>query len=561
MQYQIELTRLKTGRESFIVNVGYAHVNFCRAIPKAYYNKERKVWIASVERMNAAYFLENEHLFTQSPEVKTRIKNLVESNKIPYKPCPTFDLKTSPKRHQVRAYDKLWNLDFAALFMGMGSGKTKTAIDLLRINEHKFDKVLIICPLSVRHNWTLQLQAHDTLKMPFYVYEYGTKKHEKEYKDFLDISGKKVMIIGAESLAYKTLPGIAIEYVKSSPTAIVFDESHLIKNPGSYAKTKKTFSGSTRTANAIWLAKHSVLRYILTGTSISEGIENLFSQFTFLSPNILGTSNYYALRNRYVVFDSFEKNTVIGYKNLNELHSLIDRYCFVCKKDDVVDLPPKNKTVRYLDLLKEQKDVLTHFKRTRNIDLPGKTEKSGLVQALSMCGILQQINAGYYVTDDKIKTPIFDPKKDPKINEIIDILDGRSFDSGVVIFAKYIYEIQNIYNQLREKYRCEVFYGDTDMDKRGQIVADFESGKIDILIVNPRVGGTGIELIRADLMIYYSNSFSYVDRIQSEDRAHRIGQNKVVTYIDLIYKGTIDEKILRALESKKSLSELLTSDN
>ena len=144
----------------------------------------------------------------------------------------------------------------------------------------------------------------------------------------------------------------------------------------------------------------------------------------------------------------------------------------------------------------------------------------------------------------------------------MDILEETQ--GKVLIWAVYRHDIKAIEAALKAEYGEEAvvsYYGDTDNEARAEAVNGIQSGAVRFFVGNPRTGGYGITLTAATTVIYYSNTYQYEVRIQSEDRAHRIGQTKSVTYIDLYSPGTIDEKILKALSEKHSLAELITAGN
>ena len=138
--------------------------------------------------------------------------------------------------------------------------------------------------------------------------------------------------------------------------------------------------------------------------------------------------------------------------------------------------------------------------------------------------------------------------------EITEELQGKA-----IIWASYTHGIQQIASALRDRFGPEAvatYYGDTPQDERQNIVDSFQKpdSALRFFVGQPLTGGMGITLTAANTVIYYNNSYDLATRLQSEDRAHRIGQNNKVTYIDLVSPGTIDEKILKALREKINLA-------
>jgi SNF2 family DNA or RNA helicase len=148
-----------------------------------------------------------------------------------------------------------------------------------------------------------------------------------------------------------------------------------------------------------------------------------------------------------------------------------------------------------------------------------------------------------------------------KFDELMDVLEET--DGKVIIWANYTYDLEMIRDKLAKEYGEEsvrVYYGETKADDRQKMVIDFQNPDhpLRFFVGQPRTGGYGLTLTEASTMIYFSNNYDLEVRLQSEDRCHRIGQKKAVTYIDIVTEGTVDEKILKALREKINIaSEVL----
>jgi SNF2 family DNA or RNA helicase len=436
--------------------------------------------------------------------------------------------------------------------MDMGTGKTKTTIELLDINKEKYDQILIICPISVRGAWVEQVKKYSINDSDVRILGVSTKKEQDDYKNWNDESTKatKWLIIGTESIgASLKTQKILTEYVKKRRTALVVDESHYFSNHTAF-----------RTKYMMETAPKCVLRYFLTGTKIVKHLGDLFPTLTMMSPDILGTSNFYTFRAKYLITNEVPIGSnrsikaIIGVKNEEEFLKKINRFVFICKKDDVLDLPKKRYKTLTLPVEKE------HVKYLRNVKkMILEESNSTVLHKIQMIKAAQRIFAGYYNTQTEtgmVKTPIFSPKKDPKLRTALQIV--RDHDGQIIIWAASRYQIESMTKLMQEeKISCASFYGATPKEDRQDIIKGFQAGRYKVIVANPSVGGSGIELTNADLVIYLSNTHNYGDRAQSEDRCHRIGQTKSVLYIDIVYQNTYDVVILQALQEKKDLSRVL----
>ena len=209
---------------------------------------------------------------------------------------------------------------------------------------------------------------------------------------------------------------------------------------------------------------------------------------------------------------------------------------------------------REIELSAEQKKVYKQMKEEALASLNGKqiTTMTVLTQLMR----LQQITCGHFVADDGTTQEI----KSNRLNELMDILD--EVEGKAIIWCHWQKDIQIIKNALIKEYgpRSVVdYYGLTPQDKRQKNKDAFQKNpKVRFFVGTPQTGGYGLTLTAANTVIYYSNGYDLEKRIQSEDRAHRIGQKKSVTYIDIMADETIDTKIVKSLRKKINIaSEVL----
>jgi len=168
---------------------------------------------------------------------------------------------------------------------------------------------------------------------------------------------------------------------------------------------------------------------------------------------------------------------------------------------------------------------------------------------------LHQITCGYLPTDDGQSEPV--PLKNNRMDELLSVLEET--EGKVIIWANYRYSIFDIEQNLQKKFGEDsvvTYFGDTKDKDRQETVKKFQDSKspVRFFVANQQTGGYGLTLTAAHTVVYYSNNYDLEKRIQSEDRAHRIGQKNNVTYIDIICEKTVDENIVSSLRNKIDLA-------
>jgi SNF2 family DNA or RNA helicase len=447
--------------------------------------------------------------------------------------------------------DHAGSKDAYGFFMEMGTGKSKVLIDNLGtlFLEGKCNFALIIAPKGVYRNWVAkEIPEHMSDDVPHRVIRWVSSPNKKQKQELNSIkdaySGLTIFVMNVE--AFSTVKGqnagIWLANKLGKFGLIAIDESTTIKNH----KAK-------RTKSLMKIAAGFSYRRLLTGSPVTKSPLDVYSQCEFLRPGLLGYDSYWAFQSRYAVVKkqnmggrSFTQ--VVGYRNLDELTDRIDRYSYRVLKKDCLDLPEKTYTARYIPLTKEQKMMYERIQREALMlfdDGEMVTAPAVITQLLR----LQQVLSGHIKTDEgKIVT--FPTKRMDALEEIMEEHNGKA-----IIWSRFRYDIQAIVLTLQKEYgkhSAAGYFGDTGDEERNDIVRNFQDPNhpLKYFIGNPATAGYGLTLTEADLVVYYANDFNLETRIQSEDRAHRIGQKNPVTYVDLICEGTIDEKIVKSLRAK-----------
>ena len=466
-----------------------------------------------------------------------------------------YKFKTKPYAHQTTALEMSWNKKVFAYFMEMGTGKTKVAIDNIAMlyDNGKINGVLIIAPKGVYKTWYSQeipthLAAHIHPKTVLWQAMINQKQQKELNTLFETGHDLHILIMNVEAFSTKKGVDFAARFLNSHNTYMAVDESTTIKNPG-----------AKRTKSIVSLGKYAKYRRIMTGSPITKSPLDLYKQCEFLDEYLLDHSSYYTFRTRYAVmrkanFNGRSVEIVVGYKNLGELSDKIKPFSYRVLKDDCLDLPKKTFMKRIITLTAEQQKVYKQMKEMALAQLNGKLLTTA--NALSQLMRLHQITCGHFKANDgSIQTV-----KNNRLSELIDLLE--EVEGKAIIWAHYQYDVQTIIDAIKKEYGNDAvvdYYGKTPNDERQDNIEKFQSDpKCRFLVGTPSTGGYGITLTAANTVIYYSNGYDLEKRLQSEDRAHRIGQHKPVTYVDILAEETVDEKIVKALRKKVNIaSEVL----
>jgi len=466
-----------------------------------------------------------------------------------------YKFKTKPYAHQMTALEKSWHKENFAYFMEMGTGKTKVLIDNLAMlyDKGKVDGALIIAPKGVVKTWYEQeLPTHlpDHIENVTVLWQPNiTKGQEEKLNSLFEIeTALHILIMNVEALSTDKGVKFAYKFLNSHKTLMAIDESTTIKTP-----TAK------RTKNIIDLGEKAKYRRIMTGSPITKNPLDLYTQCYFLDPYLLDHASYYSFRNRYAIMKTMHVRgrsiqVVSKFQNLNELSDVVKTFSDRVLKEDCLDLPPKNFTKRHIVLTADQRKIYEQMKKAAMAVLNGKVTTTMTV--LTQLMRLHQITCGHFTADDGSTQLI----PNNRITELMNILEET--EGKVIIWANYQRDVNQIIKNVTEKYgenSIVDYYGLTPQEDRQDNIRKFQNGpECRFLIGTPQTGGYGITLTKANTVVYYSNGYDLEKRLQSEDRAHRIGQKKNVTYIDLIAEDTVDEKIVEALRKKINIaSEVL----
>lgn len=480
----------------------------------------------------------------------------IDAERLAEDPAPLlpYPVKANLYKHQIRganmALRAFGALDaktpgggFGELFE-MGCGKTLTTIAVAGAlyNLGKIDRVLVVAPTSVCSVWPHDLNQFAAFPWEARVLLGDKKKRLKALNELKNWPFKalRIAVINYESTHRD---GIFEALAAYRPDLIVCDESQRIKNP-SAAQSKALHK----------LGDAAPFRMILSGTPVQNNAVDLYSQYRFLDPAVYG-ANFYAFKNRYCIMGGYGQHQIVGYRNMDELVEKEHSVAYRVTKEECLDLPQQTFINRYVQFADAEQAIYEQLRKSSFLELE-TGENVTATTILTMYLRLMQLTGGFLTADESTR-----PKQvnTAKLDALADIVDDYVVDAGkkLVIFARFRAEIAAIENLLRlRKIQYGSIYGDVPMEERGKIVEDFQTNPdTKVFVAQIQTAGLGITLHAASTAVFYSYDYNYANYAQALARIHRIGQHLPVTYIHLVVDGSIDEKILAALENKEDMAK------
>ena len=511
-----------------------------------------------------------------------------------------YRYKRAPFKHQKNALRISARKKNFALFAEMGTGKTKILIDnaAMLFQAEEIDACVIIAPNGLQQNWL------DEIKLNFpndYFAAYWSKllRHGgtgKPLKEWPVGRAFRFFILNIEALLTDDAYRETLRFIKQRKVLLAVDESTRIKSPD-----------ADRTRRVMMLGQYAKYKRIMSGAPMPNGPIDIFSQMKFLDPQILGFDSFVAFKSYYCMLvppthplvQNIAKKSAAArmrgkseeqidalakkfagrlqimergtdgqplYRNLEVLEEKIAPHLYRIRKADCLDLPPKVYQKVFVELSPKQQKI---YDQVRNEIMAEFVIDKQLHQITSEIAIKRMTRLAQIICNHFVPDPDYDedvkpqPQQIDKISPRITALEELIEDAGrppLVIWVRHRYDIVEISELLkRMKIKHGILQGKLSIKERTATIAAFQAGKIGAIIGIAALG-IGINLQRADLNIYYSNSFNLEDRLQSEDRSHRAGRQGVVNVIDIIAASTLDEKIVTALRSKKNIAHAVLRD-
>lgn len=510
-------------------------------------------------------------LLEWDPSMKTYWKSIqkqrqleretIEKKKQDVVDIKNFPFKTKPMDHQLRAFSLARGKNAFGYLMEQGTGKSKTVMDDAAdlYMEGSIDLLLITAPNGVHVQWVReQLPLHFPEVVPYKAAIYTSSMSMRQKGEFEETlfcpDVLRILAVNIESLSHKS--GFqTVEKILSSGSKPmwILDESSRIKNPS-----------SKRTRACISLSKYAKFRRILSGTPITKGVEDLYSQLCFLDEDILGHRSYYTFRNEYCVMGGFENKQVVDYKNVEKLTTRLEGHTFRATKEECLDLPPVLHTSREVPMTDEQKKLYNRLRDDFILALD-----SGEFQSVPL-GItrlvrFQQILAGHVPNMDMTEESDelngqFSRIKTLRPQAILEVLEET--EGKTIVWTKFRMD-ELILGEALEKagVKYKRYQANMTEEEKWKAKGDFETDSSKVLLASPRVAGIGLNLTAARNCIWYGLPLDMEIYKQANDRIDRMGQLHAMTNVHLSTAGTVDSKLYSLLKKKSFLADSVLDHN
>lgn len=486
--------------------------------------------------------------------------------------------------------------------------------------RHVIDRVIVIAPNGVHRQWAEEeLPKHsyaaDVADVDYLVWR--SSPHDaaalKRWTAKLTTDILHYLFINVEAFSCARYLPLFKEFCRSARTVVVVDESTTIGNP----TAKRTKNVYDTFSNVVMNGKYvvartplSITRIVLTGTPMAKGPSKVYSMMDFIKVDFFGMS-YFAFLNRYSLrkqqmFYSRPVRTQLtqkdidnaraalkrgleiediavktgispsdlqyikehpntgAYKNSEELKERLATLSLTISKEECLDLPAKTYQHRVVPMNDEQirlyKDIVRDaYAMYEGGELDAKNQMSLSVR-------LRQIAGGFfpYIRDEENPEGFTEAKykmigtTTPKIQAMLEMLDEDASLLPCIVSTAFVAEAEEVEKALKKAgFRTGLIVGSVGFKERQAVQDAFKRGEVDILVATEQTIARGYNFQRASTMFLYSNTFSNEDRMQLEDRIHRMGQASTCLYIDLISERSIDVHVLEVLADYRKYADYM----
>lgn len=448
-------------------------------------------------------------------------------------------LQTSLYDFQRPAVDKLIKTRAGGLFMDMGLGKTRVAIELIHRRQHRISNVVWFTLVSLKETVRYEILKH-TDAIPSDICVFSDRTTIKR------LPNVAWYIIGLESLSSSDRITLTANHIINENSFVIVDESSYIKG-----------HNSKRTRRITAMAQRARYRLVITGTPMTQGVVDLFAQMRFLSEKILGYRSFYSFARNHLEYSKEHPGLIVRSHRTDYLAAKIAAYVYqVTKEEAGINLPAKLYDARYCSLTREQFDAYDEAKSWL-LERMMEEDFDDDLYIFQLFTALQQIVSGFWNKRFGSGENHFYEYAERRSELLMTTAAGIPDGEKCIIWCKYRHSIERLSGLLSAEHGADSvarFYGDLDEAERN---AEIERWRREArwLVATQSSGGHGLTLNEAAYAVYYENEFKYSHREQSEGRNHRIGQTRRPTYIDIWADCGIERRIATALREKGNAAE------
>ena len=459
-------------------------------------------------------------------------------------------IKVQPFDHQQRAYDFVCDLfglttfeekcSGAGLLMEMGCGKSLVGLAVMGTLSRLslIDCALIVCPLSITGVWESELQKFADYPYSLTILK-GTMQKKKEQLGSLPKSELQIVVCN-----YESMWRLEAELQRFHPGLIIADEGHRLKD------------GTSRQSKAMHrLGDKADYRLLLTGTAITNKELDIYSEYRFTAPQVFGRS-FYAFRDRYSTMGGYGGYVPIFKKEMMEdflkrMHSI----AFRVRKEECLNLPAITEEVRIVDLEPKALRLYSEIEDESYAEL--KNSEVTALNILTRILRLSQITGGH-LTDDEHTNHAVSTAKLEALSDIIDTMQQEN--RKLVVMARFTAELDDIEALLQKRKIGYSIVRGGIKDRDEQVRRFQEDEDCRVFIGQIQAAGMGLTLTAASTRVFFSLDYNMANFDQAKARIHRVSQTENCHYVYLCCRGTIDNKVLRALRDKVDLAKTLVDD-
>ncbi len=416
----------------------------------------------------------------------------------------------------------------------MGLGKTIQTLSFLQHLKEKNGKLvaLVVCPTTLLFNWQNELKKF-TPSLTYHIHHGGTRKKSLFHDDKIEV------II----TTYGTLRSDIKMFVEVNFDYVILDESQAIKNPAS------------KVTKAACLLK-ATNKLCLSGTPLQNNTFDIYAQMNFLNPGMLGTVEYFK-HNFSMPIDKFDEQ-----EQKEHLRKFVFPFILRRTKEQVAkDLPEKQEMVLYCEMGDAQRKIYEAYRNDYRDKLIGMVEEKGIQK--SQLSILQGLMKLRQICDSPaiLKDEAY-PNESVKLEELTREIAENIGGHKALVFSQFLGMLSLIKEQLKKLgIDHEYFDGSSTIQERERAIERFQNDdNCRVFLISLKAGGVGLNLTAADYVYIVDPWWNPAVEQQAIDRTHRIGQTKNIFAYRMICNDTVEDKILKLQERKRSLAKELISD-